>query len=79
MATAETTVRARVSPDVKRKSEKILKGLGLSTTEAIRLFLFQVTLRNGLPFPLTLPYEDVEDIVMPAHKRREALDLIDGD
>ncbi len=79
MPATETTVRARIDPAVKRKSEKVLKGLGLTTTDAIRLFLHQVTLRNGLPFPLTLPEVDVEDIVMPAHKRSEALDLIDED
>jgi DNA-damage-inducible protein J len=75
------TVRARIAPELKEESEKVLNGLGLSTTEAIRLFLYQVKLRKGLPFTLTLPdaEEDVEDILHPAKKRNAVLDLIDED
>ena len=29
--------------------------IGISTTEAIRLFLKQVELHNGLPFPVAIP------------------------
>lgn len=75
------TVRARIDPELKRESEQVLDVLGLTTTEAIRLFLYQVKLRRGLPFTLTLPDADaeVEDILHPSKKRNEALDLIDGD
>ena len=75
------TVRARVDPALKEESERILNGLGLSTTEAIRLFLYQVKLRRGLPFELTLPdaEKDVEDILHPAKRRNAVLDLIDED
>lgn len=56
----------------------MLAALGLSTTKAIRLFLHQVKIRKGLPFSVTLPEgdADVEDILHPASKRIEALDLI---
>ncbi|MFP4283251.1 MAG: type II toxin-antitoxin system RelB/DinJ family antitoxin [Opitutales bacterium] len=75
------TVRARIDPALKRESEQILEQLGLSTTEAIRLFLNQVRLRKGLPFPLTLQSidPDVEDVLHPAQKRMEALEAIDAD
>jgi DNA-damage-inducible protein J len=75
------TVRARIDPELKRESESVLAGLGLSTTEAIRLFLYQVKLRKGLPFTLTLPDadEDAEDILHPSKKRIAALDVIDAD
>ncbi len=75
------TVRARVEPELKKETESILADIGLSTTEAIRLFLHQVRLRKGLPFSLTLPEADmdVEDILHPASKRNAALDVIDED
>jgi len=51
----EAIIRARVDSDVKEKAEKILEQIGLSPSEAIRLFLQQVTLRRGLPFEVRIP------------------------
>ncbi len=51
------TVRARVDPDLKADVEKLLRRLGLSTTEAINLFYNQIRLRRGLPFPVEVPNE----------------------
>jgi len=49
------TVRARVEPELKRDAEAVLKKLGLTPSEAITLFLAQVKLNDGLPFPLRVP------------------------
>ncbi len=46
---------ARIEPDLKTDAEKILKKLGLSTTEAINLFLSQIRLHKGLPFEIKIP------------------------
>lgn len=48
-------VRARIEPELKRDAEAILKKLGLTSSEAITLFLTQVKLNDGLPFPLRVP------------------------
>ncbi len=48
-------VHARIEPGTKRKAEVVLRHLGLSPTEAIRLFYRQICLRSGLPFPVSLP------------------------
>ena len=40
---------ARTEPALKADAEKVLKKLGLSTTEAINLFLSQIRLHKGLP------------------------------
>jgi len=50
-----TMITARVDPQLKHDTEKILKRLGLSTTEAITLFFNQINLRKGLPFAVSLP------------------------
>jgi DNA-damage-inducible protein J len=49
------TVRARVAPKLKRDAEAVLKKIGLTSSEAITLFLTQVKLTKGLPFPVRIP------------------------
>lgn len=48
-------VHSRINPDIKERAEAILTQLGLSPTEAIRMFYTQITLRNGLPFEVEIP------------------------
>ena len=48
-------IHARIDPKLKRSAERVFSQIGISTTEAIRLFLRQVELHNGLPFPVTVP------------------------
>ncbi len=48
-------ITTRVDPDLKADAEKVLNKLGISTTEAINLFLSQVRLRKGLPFDVKIP------------------------
>ena len=48
-------IRARVEPALKSQVEKNFSELGLSPTEAIRLFYTQVTLHRGLPFTVKIP------------------------
>ena len=51
-------INMRVEPQVKIDAECILNGLGLSTTDAINIFLKQVVLHNGLPFNVRYPSEE---------------------
>jgi len=48
-------IHARIEPGTKSLAERILHRLGLSPTEAIRMFYRQITLRRGLPFPVEIP------------------------
>ncbi len=48
-------VHARIEPQTKRKAEGVLRKLGLSPTEAIRIFYRQISLRGGLPFAVEIP------------------------
>lgn len=56
-------VRARVDEDVTAEAEAILSQLGLSPSEAIRLFYRQIVLRRALPFTveMPLPHRSQED------------------
>ena len=51
----DAIVRARIEPELKEKVETILNKIGLTPSQAIKLFLKQVELINGLPFNLSIP------------------------
>ena len=53
-------IHSRIEPEVKEKAESILHRLGVSPTEAIRMFYTQITLHNNLPFSVDIPNEDTE-------------------
>ncbi len=50
-------IRARVEPELKKRAEEILSALGVSPTQAIRLFYKQVVLMGGIPFSVRMPNE----------------------
>ena len=55
MSMKTAAVHSRIQPEIKEQAEGILQRLGLSSTEAIRMFYTQITLRNGLPFDVAIP------------------------
>jgi DNA-damage-inducible protein J len=50
-------VHARIDPSVKHDAEKVFSSLGLTPTEAVRLFYTQVMLTKSIPFHLHIPNE----------------------
>jgi addiction module RelB/DinJ family antitoxin len=48
-----TSVKARIDSEEKEQSEEILDLLGVSTSDAIRMFFAQIRMRGGIPFPIT--------------------------
>lgn len=51
-------IHARISEQTKRKAESIFNKVGITTSEAIRLFLSQVVLQKAIPFSINIPNED---------------------
>lgn len=76
-ATKDSYVRARVDHGLKRDADRIFHRMGLSTTEAIRLFLVQVRIQKALPFRVGLgeSVQPNDDILLPAQMRQDAIDL----
>jgi DNA-damage-inducible protein J len=52
---ANIHITAWIGPELRSRAEAILAKLGLSPSDAIRLFYAQVTLRDGLPFEVRIP------------------------
>jgi len=74
----DAVVRARVASDLKEEAEEVFEELGLTTTEAIRMFLAQVRLRRGMPFSITLN-TDNDDLLVSGAMRQSALDSVYDD
>lgn len=62
-------IRARVEPDLKHEAEEIFAALGLSATEAIKLFYKQVSLHHGLPFEVRIPNAETLDAIRQASNK----------
>jgi DNA-damage-inducible protein J len=48
------TITLRIEGELKADLEQIFRRLGLTTTEAIKIFLSAVRNRRGIPFPIQL-------------------------
>lgn len=70
MSTKTTSVRARLEPKLKEETELIFEQLGLSTTEAIRIFFKQVKLQRGMPFDLKIPNETTQQAIDDVRNRK---------
>lgn len=76
MQTREAIIRARVPAQLKTETDEIFEALGITSSEAIRIFLGQVRLTRGLPFPLRLPPDrhDATDLLLSREQRQRVLD-----
>jgi DNA-damage-inducible protein J len=68
------TISMRIDGQLKSETEAIFQQLGMSTTEAIKIFLTAVRNRKGLPFQLQV----VSEQPSPLEQRQKALDAIMG-
>lgn len=64
-------VHSRIQPEIKQRAEEVLHRLGLSPTEAIRMFYTQIALRNGLPFDVAIPNEVTEKALNDSRSGRD--------
>lgn len=53
-------IHVRVYPEIKEQSERILERLGVNMSYAVSIFLNQLILKNGFPFPIELPEQSSE-------------------
>lgn len=51
-------MHTRIDKDLKQKADAIFNALGINTADAIRMFLTQVTLNQGMPFNVKLPNKE---------------------
>ncbi len=71
-----SVVHTRIEPQTKIKAERVLHELGISPTEAIRIFYRQISLRGGLPFAVEIPNESTAATL---EKSRRGEDIVEFD
>ena len=49
------TLNIRINPALKEEAETVLSRLGIPMSTAVDMFLNQIVLVGGIPFPVTLP------------------------
>lgn len=52
---ADCIIRSRIDPKVKSEANRVFHEMGLTMSDAIRLFLYRVIAEKGLPFPVKIP------------------------
>lgn len=65
-----TTVRARVESKLKADAEAVLEKLGLTTSQAIIIYLKQITLYKGIPFEVKIPNKTTLAALADAKQKR---------
>jgi len=65
MALTET-VRARIDAELKHNVEQILSQIGMSTSQAINLFMKTIERERGIPFELKLPNDETMKVIEEA-------------
>ena len=72
------TITMRIEGSLKSEVENIFRQLGLTTTDAINIFLTAVRNRRGLPFPLQLDTPQPVVATTDAVIRQAAMDRLSG-
>ena len=73
LSTSKTTdVRSRIEPDLKDRASEVLAACGLNLSDAIRLFLRQVVVQEGLPFAVKTPNATTVAAMKEARSMRRA-------
>jgi len=62
----DATVRARVDVELKQDVEKILSEIGLSTSQAITMFMKGIRRERGIPFELKIPNDETLEAMREA-------------
>ena len=71
MATKTAKINARMEPELKEQAERILDELGISTTDAIRLYFKQIVHRRGIPFDIHIPNPETLAAMEDARTERD--------
>lgn len=74
-------IQIRVEPGIKSEVEKILKTIGLSTSEAFNIFMRQIIMEKGIPFKLSVPnkatMKSLNNIIAGKNLSKEYTDVED--
>ncbi len=68
------TLTVRLDPVLKKQTEKVLSEMGLTPSQAITLFYYQVKNQRALPFEIKLPKQPNEETLQAMDDLKEHRD-----
>ncbi len=72
-------IHTRINADLKAGAENILESIGISSSEAIRLFYKQIELHKGIPFDVKIPNQLTTDTLHKSERGKEVHQAKDAD
>lgn len=66
-------VNSRIESRTKKDAESVFRELGISQSEAVRLFYRQVILRRGIPFDISIPNKETVEALSELSNERRSL------
>ncbi len=66
----DCVVRSRIDPDTKAEATEVFAHMGLTLSEAIRLFLYQSIAEQRIPFSINLPNAKTHAVIEEAEKSK---------
>jgi len=64
-----------LNSDVKKKAMEIFSHYGLSLSDAVNIFLTQVVLEKGIPFPVRIPNKETQKVLTEVRKGEDIEDV----
>ncbi|NLN01000.1 MAG: type II toxin-antitoxin system RelB/DinJ family antitoxin [Lentisphaerae bacterium] len=61
-------LHTRIDPKLKTQAETVFEKIGLSSSDAIRIFYKQVVLRKGLPFDVSIPNKQTAAVLRESER-----------
>lgn len=86
MSKKTVTVKARINEDLKKSVEETFSELGLTPSDAIRIFYTRVNLCKGIPFEMNLscpcgiphiPNEETKDVLEKSERGEDLINVGD--
>lgn len=71
----ETRIHTRIDADLKAEGDALLKQLGMTSAELIRMTYRQLVMRKGLPFDVRLPNAETIEAFNEDLNQKEALSV----
>ena len=72
-------IHTRINADLKAGAEQILETIGISASEAIRLFYRQIELHQGIPFDVKIPNKLTAETLRKSERGEEVYRAADAD
>jgi DNA-damage-inducible protein J len=74
-----SVIHTRIDPELKANAETILHQIGLTSSEAVRLFYRQIELNQGIPFDVKIPNALTNQTLEKSEQGKEVYAATDAD